>query len=59
MLEPGERLLRALLVPLPVGDWVAYRVAMHIQACVKMIWRTRPVDSWETEMIVFGDRDHG
>lgn len=50
-LEPGERLSRMLLVPLPPGEWVAYRAHLSVKACSRTSFRKGRVDVWKKELI--------
>jgi hypothetical protein len=58
-LEPGESIRRDLLVPLPSDPCMAYRVAMHVEACPQLMWRTRPAQTWETEVVFVGGEPDG
>jgi hypothetical protein len=53
-LEPGQRFLRSILVPVPTQSPqpVAFRVRLLVQACPKMARKQRPSKSWSTEVVV-------
>lgn len=52
-LEPGERMRRFTLVPIPASPCAAYRISMSVEGHPRLMWRTRPAKRWETEL-VFG-----
>jgi hypothetical protein len=50
-LEPGERIMRSLLIPLPQCDWVACRLAMEVEARPRFIFRVGPQSTWTSELV--------
>jgi hypothetical protein len=58
-LEPGERLRRTLLVPMPEDELVAYRVSLTVTARPRLIWRTGRADSWKTELVAAKGQSDG
>jgi hypothetical protein len=50
-LEPGEKLSRNMLVPLPDGDWIAYRVQLTVTARPNLVWRSGEADSWKGTLV--------
>lgn len=51
-LEPGEEVKKCRLIPIPQGDWVAYRVILDIRSCAHMIWTTKEPRNWQTHQII-------
>ena len=51
-LEPDEQYTQCRLIPIPAGNWVAYRVTLEVSSCPRMIWRTRTPEVWTTDMIM-------
>jgi hypothetical protein len=57
VLEPGQRLIRSLLVPVPNRNPapVAYRVTLSVNAHPRMVFRTKPAQPWSTESVTTKD----
>lgn len=53
-LEPSESISHSWLVPLPHGDWVAYRVVFKVDACRRAWGRPSKPMRWTTTKIVVG-----
>lgn len=51
-LEPSESTSHSWLVPLPQGDWVAYRVVFKVDACRRAWGRQSKPTRWTTTKIV-------
>jgi hypothetical protein len=51
-LEPGETYETSVLVPLPAGPWIAYRVTLAVDSVPRLIWRTTEPFVWETNEII-------
>lgn len=61
-LEPGQRFIRSLLIPVPRREPlpVAYRVTLSVEAHARMVLRTKPAQRWSTESVTTKDDDaHG
>jgi hypothetical protein len=51
-LEPGEKVIKCRLMPIPQGRWAAYRITLRVSSCARMIWRTKEPLIWETHTIM-------
>ena len=51
-IEPGEEVKKCRLVPIPRGNWVAYRVTLDVKSCAHMIWTAKEPKSWQTHQII-------
>jgi len=51
-LEPSESIAHSWLVPLPGGDWVAYRIVFRVEACKRAWGRQSDPIKWTTTKIV-------
>lgn len=54
-LDPGVRLIRSLIFPIDLGDSVAFKVLMTVEACPKGIAVMRRSISFSTETILLAD----
>jgi hypothetical protein len=51
-LEPGDSFTRERLIPLPQGDWRAYRVSFVVKPRCKKLIGSVPSSGWETTTVV-------
>ena len=51
-LEPGQTVVRDRLVPVPEGEWLAYRVTLKVKCRARLVWRSRSPRTWETHLVV-------
>jgi hypothetical protein len=58
-LEPGQRLVRSLLVPTLPESALAYYVYLYVEAAPQLIRSLRPVQNWSTELTLVEEETHG
>jgi hypothetical protein len=59
LLEPGQRLVRSLLVPIPGDPGLAYYVNLFVEARAQWIWRLKDTQDWSTERTIVREAVHG